>query len=573
MVRANIMRQIDTLAVFPSAGEILGTVVGCLASDNENLKSQTARRYFSGDSIKPENQREILSEFAATLVRDGIVPESEVLSGEGLAIADLIARGLENLSEQWNHLVSKLESSTSATARPVDSWFGITRILVPDLALRIFGLLRLVGTQAGPDSARVWMSLRGEAMVLRKHLTGAGLSREDLAAEIQVSDGSVDNWFDGRNPVSIGLFNDLVEVLASRQSTGNRQQATGEIRREIFFARIFNELVVVFGEEKSEEIVNTLTRMIAAIERDVAKMGRPPIQEMCRAEIDCVIGGALDRNSGVLLRNIALLEEDPEWKEDLKLATLDWKLQAQRLMARLHQAGTSAGLAMEYASLFDTETGSNSLPEIDLEAMQAIDVIAPLMDWEGTSSDFPDFTRFIDRFRRYVDDYRRLAQRFPGSAYAHSQSGSMIGKLAEFLPDPGLVEEAIGECKIAAIMHPKWDLPNVEIGIILANHRRFDDAYVELEESLQRMQVATPHFAYTRGYVLENLGRYSEALADYEFVLSHAPDYAIALDGAAHCAFVVSDNKKGMRYAKKAHLRGESKAYTAWRNGEYRKTR
>lgn len=566
------MNQTDQTGVFPTAGEILGLIVDRLGSDSEILTSRTARRFFDGESIKDENQQELLVEFANQLVRTGIVPESAVLANEGRSVAEMIAIGLSNLGRQWNRLVSELESSTAAIADPIESAHAISRILIPDLALRIFGLLRLNGSRLGTDRVHEWMLPRGEEMVLRNHLTAAGLSRDDLASEMGVSDGSVDNWFDGNNSVSDSLLVELVDALASNQSSEDILEISGGIRREILAARLCALSVSVFGQDKTDEMVNTLLRLIGNIEVEVAGMDRPPIEEMCRAEIDCVIGGALDRGSGVLLRNIALLEKDPEWKEDLELATLDWKLQAQHLMVRLHRTGTAAGLAMDYESLFDqgVDGTGEKMPEVDREAMRAIQVMAPSMEWGRMRSSFPNFQGFVDLLKGHVEDYRNLAIRFPDSAYAHSQTGSMIGKLAEFLGDPNLVTEAIIECKIAAVMCPDWDLPNVEIGIILANHRRFEEALAELEESLHRMLKITPHFAYSRGYVLENLGRHKEALTDYEFVLDHSPDYAIALDGAARCAFLSSDHSLGMKYAKRARLRGETAAYDEWRGGRFR---
>ena len=212
------MNQTDQTGVFPTAGEILGLIVDRLGSDSEILTSRTARRFFDGESIKDENQQELLVEFANQLVRTGIVPESAVLANEGRSVAEMIAIGLSNLGRQWNRLVSELESSTAAIANPIESAHAISRILIPDLALRIFGLLRLNGSRLGIDRVREWMLPRGEEMVLRNHLTAAGLSRDDLASEMGVSDGSVDNWFDGNNSVSDSLLVELVDALASNQS-------------------------------------------------------------------------------------------------------------------------------------------------------------------------------------------------------------------------------------------------------------------------------------------------------------------------------------------------------------------
>ena len=65
------------------------------------------------------------------------------------------------------------------------------------------------------------------------------------------------------------------------------------------------------------------------------------------------------------------------------------------------------------------------------------------------------------------------------------------------------------------------------------------------------------------------LKMYERALADFEFVISLRPNYARALDYAAHCAFIFGDAQKGMRYAKEARKYGETQTYNEWRKGKY----
>lgn len=81
----------------------------------------------------------------------------------------------------------------------------------------------------------------------------------------------------------------------------------------------------------------------------------------------------------------------------------------------------------------------------------------------------------------------------------------------------------------------------------------------------------TPHLAVNRGYVLMQTKRYEQALNDFEFVIRIKPNYAPTLDYAAHCAFMIEDQVRGIKYAKEARKYGEPHTYNDWRMGAYKK--
>ena len=62
-----------------------------------------------------------------------------------------------------------------------------------------------------------------------------------------------------------------------------------------------------------------------------------------------------------------------------------------------------------------------------------------------------------------------------------------------------------------------------------------------------------------------------EAITAIQQVINIKPDYARALDYAAHCAFMFEDQIKGMKYAKEARKYGETQTYNDWRKGVYKK--
>ena len=176
---------------------------------------------------------------------------------------------------------------------------------------------------------------------------------------------------------------------------------------------------------------------------------------------------------------------------------------------------------------------------------------------------------------RRIEGLRRIARRHPTSALAHSELGSRLGWAgSKIFGDRSMIDEAIAECKIAAMLREGWDLPLVEPAIFLSNAGYHEEALQELEWAKSKLPEKTenPHFAYAYGYTQMVLGRFSEALDEFEFVLEHRPDYAMALNDAAHSAFMLGNKTKGRRYAKEARKYGYTQTYQNWKSGVYSKS-
>ena len=56
-----------------------------------------------------------------------------------------------------------------------------------------------------------------------------------------------------------------------------------------------------------------------------------------------------------------------------------------------------------------------------------------------------------------------------------------------------------------------------------------------------------------------------------ELAIEMQPDNGLALDAAAHCAFVTGDGTKGRALAKRARQLKHTETYRKWREGGYRK--
>ena len=70
---------------------------------------------------------------------------------------------------------------------------------------------------------------------------------------------------------------------------------------------------------------------------------------------------------------------------------------------------------------------------------------------------------------------RRAVELQPFDAQIHFHLGASLGQIGE-------VEEGTKECRIAAQLEPDWEIPKVEVGIILANAERYEEAMVSFSK-------------------------------------------------------------------------------------------
>ena len=159
---------------------------------------------------------------------------------------------------------------------------------------------------------------------------------------------------------------------------------------------------------------------------------------------------------------------------------------------------------------------------------------------------------------------RRAVELQPENAEYHFQLGANLGKVGE-------IEEGIQECWLSAQLDPSWELPRVEVGIILLNAGRNQVARGHLESLACSQDGLSAHLAFNLGVARLRSGDVAGALDVLEKAIEVKPDHALALDVAAHCALLIGDQVKGRRLAKLAVQFGQSETYREWKDGKYRK--
>ena len=562
----------------PTSGQILGEIVAALNIRDEVLTSRTAKRYFSGKIISENRMKAIYLALGDLLIGDGIIPVPPIDSKNDADFRPIVATTCARICVKWDALRSTMQNRSASILEPEHAAEQFMRLVAVDLALRLFAILRLCKLEPPLPETPQWALENGFGLKLRKLIAECGLTRDQFAARLGVWDTSVDNWLDG----NVLPTEENVSKIAGTISDFDKRYAESdlyvELRRDYSLSYLSNILATAIGRESVVEIATALYRFTYLITEDVHQMGRPPIEEVAGMEFDMFRLGSDDPEARILLSNLVIVEQDTEWREDILSASEPWDVRFQWIANESSQGRLAAGLAQDITDLPDArhDTNLSESPSPDDPASEEIRNLE-----NDTKKTFRRLShgnpilmtrRMIDAVHQDILGLRLIAQRYPTSAQAHAELGSRLGWAgSKMFRDRSMIDEAITECKIAAILREGWDVPLVEPAIFLTNAGYYEEALEELKWAKSRLPEKTPHFAYVNGAVLTELDRFSEALDEFEFVLVHRPDYAIAFNDAAHSAFMLGDKTKGIRYAKEARKFGCTQAYQNWRNRLYPK--
>ena len=539
------------------SANVIGTVVEALKLKQGPLKHRTARRFFAGESVSEYSKREIFEELGKALTNYGIVTTSALLEKNDVSIADVVADSIAIAADRWDKLQAVMQSSSSRILDRRMIALRFLRFLVVDLSLRAFALLRLSDLEPYSPRTPLWAEENGGGKLLRLLTENAGLSRHQLAARVGFSYTSVDNWLDGKHRPEPEHVVALADALSNPRIESS--QLSTRIQRHFTFAHIADLLVPWIGREQVLDLSSALSRFVWQISEDVRLMERPPLQEAAGAELTALMLGTAHPSTHVLLRNLAQVEEDENWKRVILDATMPWEIAFQ--LAGIQAAGerSSGGLAEDILDITLTDPAREALQGLVAENLE----LNYLQVMQG------DLMQLGEVLDKGIASRRRIVRDFPISPKAHLELGSFMGMVGKYLMRRDLINEAVLECKLAACLLPNWDTPAVEVGIILANIGEYEEAMHELNWARNHLEQPTPHLQLNTGFVLMKLGRYKAALEQLELVIAFRPDYALAYLFAAKCAFALGDKVKGRRYSKTARRLGEPGEFEAWKRGKY----
>lgn len=546
------------------SGRILRAVVQCLHLQDEVLTNRTARRFLSGQHVDEYNRNEIFDSLGQALITRGLVPETLEDLPETLPMASVVGMTLMMICGEWDRLMAHLQARSGQATDVGDAVAQLLRLVVVDAALRLFALVYLDLEDLPGSEPPAWVLENGTGNILRQRLREAGLTRDQLAARLEVSLTSVDNWLDGKNRPSPENVAALAQELASIERGGDDAALERSLNRQISLSAMADRLAVGIGRDKLIELTTKLAYFARALSQSPA-LPRILGDEPRGTVRNLIMLGSAGGSAADMLSWLADREPDPEWRWNLLAAIRLWD-PAFEAVSMLHTGQSSAaGLAQD---IFDvtgviTEEDRYIVEALKREASGYADLaIAPPAEDGGLRI-------HLAKLQGSIDLRRSLVRRFPQNPLAHAHLGSFLGMVGKNLGKRSLVDEGVFECKIAAGLLPNWDNPAVEVGIILVNIGDGGAALRELERAESAIPGPTPHLRFVKGYVLMTLERFIEALACLEAVIAERPDFAPAYDHAAYSAFRSGDKTKGLRYAKEARMRGIYTEHRAWGTGTY----
>ena len=168
------------------SGQVIGAVVEALGLDQGVLRGRTARRFFDGRPVSDYSRKEILEGLGKGLVDRGIVPVPHLFREYDISMVAVIGGAVARAALQWDNLIATIQSRSTIE----DSAMAIKQFLslvVVDLSLRIFALLRMAGLKPHPPETPLWPEENGGGKLLRRLTQRAGLTREELASCLNVS--------------------------------------------------------------------------------------------------------------------------------------------------------------------------------------------------------------------------------------------------------------------------------------------------------------------------------------------------------------------------------------------------
>ena len=570
----------------PYSGHVLGAVVDALDAGGGVLGDKTAKRMFAGRSVNTTSKTERLEALGQELVNLGIVPDvawQARAAGfrKDLETYDVLGEAIGIMCEWWDELMERVLSE-SVEVRDLSSvGRGFLRLMVVDVALRMVGWAYLADVEPPEAHVPAWARPQGGRDILHGALRESGLRRHDLTRELEVSPTTVDNWLSGRNFPSWFYLPALARALACGERADADELET-RLRRELALARLSERVAVVVGwdavaadveaafglarlMQQTDALSSVFEWVVEAAKSLGSDMSEKP--DMVGGYVALMLArmGASAPFASRLLWALARMPEARDWADDVRAAASSMELQLRHIAGSQSGKRTAAGLAQDYFDVVLEPTVE------DLEANETIRAVLvgenndafPLRPDMGS---VPNPFGVIDRSIRVRRD---LVRRFPRSAEAHYQLGSMLGMMGMRTMKRAWVDEGIMECWVAAGLEPRWDAPAVEPGIILENIEDWNGALRELDTAEGKLPAVTPHLRYVKGYALMNAGRFEEALAEHLAVVEARPNFAKAWGYAAHCAFTLGNLREGLRYAKTARSLGDGWVYDAWDKGAY----
>ena len=524
----------------PTSGQILGVLVRSLGITHPNLRDKTAQRYFSGrleNRVKESSRDRIIAAIAETLA-DSILVATPVREDEECSDSSWLATVLDWHAVNWDRFRSFLRPRMMRVYPDHWAlvWRAYVRIAAIDLALRAAAHVHLAG--ASPDTLGFldWTGVRRRGAYLNRKRREAGVSLHVLAKSAGVSDNTVAAWlYEGARPSDDNLAG-IASVLSPDGKTEECKHLLREFQRLYWTSDVAGLLGEFIGAEAVGEIVGRLSRYASLLCGIIDDNVDASVRWDFLGSLATL--GSQSEFSGALLAALISHEPDGEWKEDLTAAGDNWTRRVLAVNLGVHRAEEEDLIQRTEGRVFKDWDVSN--PKAYAHYQRSMEL------------------QIQGRIHEAIAEVTRAVELDPLDPANHFTLGSVKGGIGAKRGDAALVREGLEACWLAATLDPAWILPWAEIGFILLETGRPEEAVEHLLASgLERAPLDTRYYS-ALGAALREMGRYEEFLKAFESSLELEPDDPPVVAAAAVAAALAGDKGKSNRYAKTARHMGVS---------------
>lgn len=536
-----------------------GTIVGHLAEslrlktmlreDFEVVSYKTVQRYFSGDRIEAETVEQILDALVDSLVPGDLSLGKGVIEGFSLA---LVARSaLQDYAAHWDRMAASANVHMFEVTETRDLPMPMLRLVALDLGIRIGGWSAIRFLMDAPINwEATWLDGGEFRRFIDLRRDKLGFTVGQLAETVGVSEQAVEGW---RSASSLPTSNHI-EALAKALAGDDlpRVEAEYGLRVRVAIEQVLADLKNVIGERRLQDIVDAIkstAREVENLHRKMLSVGPPPESpppvrlkwgemlrwvkgQMLRGVVwELPVHGARCPHGEATAMALAELAEwRPEASADFTVLARDW---SPRITYWMSHVG-SAAQAIEFAKIHvPSETGcspeqAEKLARAVFEGTLALGNMfwepSPEMEFIRVSP--PPFGKAMNRVRQAdvaasigdhataIEHLRHAVRHQPQDASMHFSLGCALWQSALKAGDLQTVEEALLECRVAVQLDPEFGNARNEIGVILSNLRRHDEAEHAFAEA-EPYHGQNNHHWFGRGNNYLALGRLEDARAAF----------------------------------------------------------
>ena len=503
---------------------MIGAVVKELRLQDRALDDKTARRYFNGKRVGDRKRAEIVDALGSALTELHIFPSSSFLEQQGIPQGRVLGSALAWYAEQWDRLAGYMRSISASVDRRDLAATAYMRLVVIDLSLRVSAAMWLAELPTPGEEPPIWAEESSEAKYLRQLLARCGPSaptRDQLAEALGVSYNTVDSWLDsGVRPSPTNLSN-IADVLGQRIEGLETEILGRDLNLHFALSHICDLLSLHLGRETVMDLAAALTRFTSRNLDGLRNHSQLPPDSAAQAQLFLLLLGTRFVSSEYLLKALWRRETDPIWRTDLLAASKPWHLRLTHVMQNIGSMEGAAQVAQERFSV--SQEVAESLVEKAVQRLLADPTrlqTTDLTNLEGRSfirikgdAKYSAGNRMIQYSQAKSEGdletalihIRRAVELQPESAEYHFHLGATLGMA-------GTYQEGIQECWIAVQLDSSWELPKVEIGIILLNSNQNREALDHLEGIVRDVPELSSHLAFNLGVARYRCGYYGEAV-------------------------------------------------------------